>query len=162
MYPTSDAERSINDDGYDQTRVPGLSLSIRSNPTKSQAATDVRAFEFISNEDEDGTRRAKSHAIKDFRRRQRLEWAGYQLKKQNSSRKKIVARSPPSVVDGTCRDRARRPTIGTTPPFPGSGLSKIGGFDPFNSLPVQLDSPKDLGLVHYCMSLWSHYYIAEC
>ena len=158
---TSDAD-SKSDDSHDQGGVPGPILSIRSNPAKSQRTIDVQAFEFISNEDKDGARRARSHAVKRFRRQQTLEKAEYQIMKQKSSGRNIGARPSQSVVK--VPHQVCAPTSGSTPPCLGSGLSLLegGSVDPFHSFPIQLESPRDVGLVHYCMSEWSRYCIAEC
>ena len=116
------------------------SLSYRIKPPshyKSKDAIEIHAFEFINVEDKDGTRRAKSHAAKQHRRRKKAEGLRLQRLKGNSSRR-LVAATPATHFEHP----------------PGLSMLYIGQIDPFHLFPTKLESEEDLGLVHHCKSLF--------
>jgi hypothetical protein len=116
----------------------GHNLSFRpkqTGPHKSRTATETNKFEFIDIEDKDGTRRAKSHAVKEFRRRKKAEGARFQRLKESSSRQ-LIAAAP----------RSGHPAV----PPPAITILDTSVVDPFNQFPTKLDSETDLGLIHHC------------
>ena len=111
----------------------GPSLPFRSKQTSPHKSLEANKFEFIDIEDKDGTRRAKSYAVKEFKRRKKAEGARFQRLKESSTRQLIAA----------------APTHPAVPP-PAITILDVGRVDPFNQFPTKLDSEKDLGLVHHC------------
>jgi hypothetical protein len=127
---------STSDDDSGDGTSPSLSYrSKQTSPHRSKIAQEANKFEFIDIDDKDGTRRAKSHAVKEFKRRKKAEGARFQRLKESSSRQLIAAAPANTAV----------------PPPAITILDVVGRVvDPFNQFPTKLDSEKDLGLVHHC------------
>jgi hypothetical protein len=125
---------STSDDDSGDGTSPSLSYpSKQTSPHKPKISHEANKFEFIDIDDKDGTRRAKSHAVKEFKRRKKAEGARFQRLKESSSRQ-LIAAAPANVV-----------------PPPAITILDVGRVvDPFNQFPTKLDSEKDLGLVHHC------------
>jgi len=125
---------STSDDDSGDGTSPSLSYRLKlTSPHKSKISLETNKFEFIDIDDKDGTRRAKSHAVKEFKRRKKAEGARFQKRKESSSRQLIAAAPPPPAI--TILDIGRV-------------------VDPFNQFPAKLDSEKDLGLVHHYHSMF--------
>lgn len=151
------------DESSDYRGHTGSELSVYSEqpgPYKSQVSIEVRSFEFINSEDKDGTRRAKSHAVKDFKRRQKAEGARFQRLRQSGKKKAIAANPLPNSGEGISYDQVRSspPVILPSPTLALAGESSV---DPFSHFPIQLNSSKDLGLIHHCMNT-SQYLHSVC
>jgi hypothetical protein len=131
---------TTSDDDSVDGKITSPSLAYRSkqkSPHKPKPKPKIEAnkFEFINIDDKDGMRRAKSHAVKEFKRRKKAEGARFQRLKESSSRQLIAA----------------APANNTAVPLPAITIFDIGRVvDPFNQFPTKLDSEKDLGLVHHC------------
>ncbi len=148
---------SSSSDSLEYSGPTGSEVAVRANrpiPFRSQQVSiELRSFEFINNEDKDGTRRAKSHAVKDFKRRQRAEGARYQRLRDSGSKKIIAANPHPSIRPGERLSHAQtreKSTPAVAAPSP--VLLHVTGtmVDPFSQFPIQLNSNKDLGLIHHC------------
>jgi hypothetical protein len=128
---------STSDDDSGDGASPSLSYhSKQTSPHKPKISLEANKFEFIDIDDKDGTRRAKSHAVKEFKRRKKAEGARFQRLKESSSRQLIAAAAPANTA---------------VPPSAITMLDVVGRVvDPFNQFPTKLDSEKDLGLVHHC------------
>jgi hypothetical protein len=126
---------STSDDDSGGETSPRLSYRLKQpSPHKSTISLEANKFEFIDIDDKDGTRRAKSHAVKEFKRRKKAEGARFQRLKE-ISRRQLIAVAPAN----------------TAVPPPAITILNIGRVvDPFNQFPTKLDSEKDLGLVHHC------------
>jgi hypothetical protein len=98
-----------------------------------------RAFEFINVNDKDGSRRAKSHAVKDSRRRQKIAESTRLQKLKEQCAQKIIAAGPVQVVETPAR----------LPPVSITYLDRPK-LDPFNILPAKLNCHRDMALVHSC------------
>jgi hypothetical protein len=109
------------------------SRSKETSPRHSKIAQKANKFEFIDIDDKDGARRAKSHVVKELKRRKKAEGARFQKLKESSSRQLIAA----------------APSHAAVPP-PAITILDVGRVDPFNQFPTKLNSEKDLGLVHHC------------
>ncbi|PVH82311.1 hypothetical protein DL98DRAFT_143460 [Cadophora sp. DSE1049] len=158
------------DDSSDYTSQTGSELSVHSKqpgpggPYKSQVSIEVRSFEFINSEDKDGTRRAKSHAVKDFKRRQKAEGVRFQRLRESGKKKAIAANPPPRRIEESSsypRDRSSPPVL---VPSPALAFASASSVDPFSHFPVQLNSTKDLGLIHHYHSTFipKPFEIAQC
>jgi hypothetical protein len=108
------------------------SLAHRSR-SKETSPRHSNKFEFINVDDKDGARRAKSHAVKEFKRRKKAEGTRFQKLKESSSRQLIAAAPSHAAV---------------LPPA--ITILDVGRVDTFNQFPTKLNSGKDLGLVHHC------------
>jgi hypothetical protein len=125
---------STSDDDSGHGTSPSLAYrSKERSPHRSKIAQQANKFEFIDIDDKNGTRRAKSHAVKEFKRRKKAEGARFQRLKESSSRQLIAA----------------APSHAAVPP-PAITILDVGRVDPFNQFPTKLNSEKDLGLVHHC------------
>lgn len=113
---------------------------------------EVQTFAFIDTEDKDGTRRARSHAGKEFRRRQKATGQRYQHLKDSKSKKGIAAKPSAHArignpLTGSNSSQAMvlaAPLVLPTPVNMGNSV------DPFSNFPAKLNSVKDLGLIHHC------------
>ncbi|KAG4432121.1 hypothetical protein IFR05_012395 [Cadophora sp. M221] len=154
------------DESSDYRGHTGSELSVYSEqpgPYKSQVSIEVRSFEFINSEDKDGTRRAKSHAVKDFKRRQKAEGARFQRLRESGKKKAIAANPPPKSGEDISYDQVRSspPVVVPSPTLALAGESSV---DPFSHFPIQLNSSKDLGLIHHYHSTFipKPFEIAQC
>jgi hypothetical protein len=125
---------SNSDDNPGNGTSPSLAYrSKERGPHRSKIAQQANRFEFIHIDDKNGARRAKSHAVKEFKRRKKAEGARFQKLKESSSRQLIAAAPAHAVI-----------------PPPVITILDVGRVDPFNQFPTKLNSEKDLGLVHHC------------
>jgi len=108
-------------------------------------ASPIQKFEFINNKDADSTRRAKSHATKDFKRRQKAESVRY-LKLKDGAKKRIASAPPSPDLDFEEENlECQRSSVHRR-------LETVldGSTDPFNLFPVKLHSHNDRSLVQHC------------
>lgn len=104
---------------------------------RAERHVETATFQFINVKEKDSTRRAKSHAAKDFRARQKNERNRFQKLKEHSCRKLIAPALPVS-------HKREAPSPTDTP-------LDYNQVDPFNLFPTRLRCNEDLALINHCM-----------
>jgi hypothetical protein len=109
----------------------------------------VHNFKFIVNGDRESTRKAKSHAIKDFKRKQKAQSSRF-LERKYGAKTHIAAAPPRSHRQGSVKEEDLDSHCISAPLKISTYLD--GEIDPFNLFPVRLISDADKGLVQHCES----------
>jgi hypothetical protein len=113
------------------------------------------SFEWINVGDEDSRRKVRSHVIRESKQRQRVEALRIQKIKESSSRPLASANLRDTLVQQSRDENIA--TLHTVSKalwtLPRTVLE--GAMDPFNRLPVNLNSTRDHGLVDHCTSTTS-------
>lgn len=124
--------------------LPGL-VPLSHGQLSLPLVSPIQTFEFINNKDADSTRRAKSHATKDFKRRQKAESVRY-FKLKDGVKKRIASAPPSPDLD------FEEANLGCQCSSVYRRLETVldGSADPFNLFPVKLNSDNDRSLVQHC------------
>lgn len=139
---------------------PGVQRCSSLTTLKDDCPAGNASFEWINVQEKDTTARIKSHVRRELQRRQKAKGLRFQQLREGSGKKLISAPSPvsPATKDGEelVEDKLQLPKVAiaasasaSPPPLT---ILDGGRFEPFDVLPVKLNSHKDLGFIHHCMS----------
>jgi hypothetical protein len=121
--------------------------------SQAQTVGAGNAFTWINVEDQDATRRVKSLAIRDYRRKQKVEAAKYQNRKKSAVQRTILSAAHSTKTQELARNFEPVPVL----------VRQVGNnIDPFNLFPAELNSHRDRSLAHHCKSWYLHRYKGPC